>query len=68
MAINDKLDEKLKDLYTIVYREDHLSCEEYLCCGKLLYGIKARKRITKEGPDWRFLDRTSRSDIFTARF
>ena len=25
MAINDKLSEKLKRLYTIVYREDHLS-------------------------------------------
>ena len=30
---------------------------------QLLWGIQAREMITKEGLDWRFLDRMYRSDI-----
>ena len=70
MEINGKLHEalKLKRLYTIGYQEGRLSCEEYLCFEKHLWGIQAREGIIKEGRDWWFLDRMSRSDIFTARF
>ena len=68
MAISEKLSGALKRLYTIVYREDHLSWGGYLYFKKRLWGIQARKGITKEGLGWRYLDRMSRSGIFTTRF
>ena len=68
MQINDKFSQALKRHYTSVYHGDHLSRSEYLCFEKRLWGIQARKCIIKEGLDWRFLDRMSRSDIFKTRF
>ena len=68
IQINDKLYEALKRHYTLVYHEDHLSWNEYLCFKKRLCEIQAMKCIIKEGLDWRFLDRTPRNDIFTTRF
>ena len=68
MQINDKFTEALKRHYTSVYHGDHLSRSEYLCFEKRLWGIQARKCIIKEGLDWRFLDRPSRSDIFKTLF
>ena len=68
MAINESFTETLKRHYTLVYHEDHLSRNEYLCFKKRLCGIQARKCLIKVGLDWWFLDRGSRSDIFTTRF
>ena len=68
MPINEKLSAALKRHYTLVYREDHLSWNEYLCFKKRPCEIQAMKCIIKKGLDWRFLDRMSRSDNFTVRF
>ena len=66
---NCLLTDKLTKFYNLVYREGQSSWDwEYLLLKQRLWGIQARKMITKEGPEWRFLDRISRSDIFTTRF
>ena len=69
MGANRILSETLKRFYTLVYWEGQESWDfEYLCFKKRPWGIQARKVIIKEGLDWWFLDRMSRSDIFTTRF
>ena len=69
-AINDKLPEALKHLYTIVYREDHLSWGGggFFVSENVFGKFRRGKRIIEEGLDWRPLDRMSRYDIFTTRF
>ena len=68
MQVNGKFSEALKRHYTLVYHDDRLSRNEYLCSKKRRWEIQASKCIIKEGLDWRFLYRTSRNDIFTTRF
>ena len=69
MGANHILPGALKRFYTLVYWDGEESCDfEYLCFEKRLWGIQTMKVIIKEGLDWRFLERMSRSDIFTTRF
>ena len=69
MGTNSNFSERLKRFYTLVYWEGQESWDlEYLYFEKRLWGVQARKAIIKEGLDWWFLDRMSRSDIFTTRF
>ena len=68
MGTQYNLSERLKRFYTLVYWEGQDSWDtEYLCFEKRLWEIQERKGIIEEGLDWRFLDRMSRSDIFTTR-
>ena len=69
MGANRILSETLKRFYTLVYWAGGESWAwGYLCFKKLPWGVRARKVVIKEGLDWWFLDRMSRSDIFTTRF
>ena len=63
------LTDKLTKFYRLVYWEGQSSWDwEYLLLKQRLWEIQARKMIIKEGLEWWFLDRISRSDIFTTRF
>ena len=69
MGANRISSETLKRFRTLFYWAGRESWDfDYLCFEKRLWGIQTRKVIIKEGLDWRFLDRMSRSDIFTTRF
>ena len=69
MSKNCLLTDKLTKFYKLVYWEGQSSWGwGYLLLKQRMWEIQARKMIIKEGLEWWFLDRMSRSDIFTTRF